>query len=461
VTAAEDKVTAGSRLFRFGGFSFDAVRRLLLKGSEAVPVPERLAVILMQLLQANGKVVGKETLATSVWPDDAVSDANLVQHIYMLRRLLGEKAKDHSTILGVPRQGYRMAIPVEVVQTGIDETFTTDAASFGEIVSGKDFDAFKSYCQGSFFLSQRTPDALDRALEFFRESLDANPDYVPALIGVARTYGLLAAYWYVPHETTCPLANAVIDRALAIDPGSAVVHAVRCGHLNFCKWDWTGAREEIELAIRLNPGSPLVRNNAAWLDVCRGRYDEALAHARLAFALEPASLVYQLLVARVLIHSGDYRRAIALMSNIIDIDPSFYIARRYRAQAYVLEGDPKKALADMSSISQEKGEDSSFRLPMVSRAYADLGDMRRAADAFEKLKDLARTQHVVRWNLAIAATAIGRFEDALSYLEAAYRRREPTLVFLRSLPWFKPIARSPRFLTLLEKVESGGRLDRR
>src|SRR5580693_3818892 len=106
----------GSRLFRFGDFSFDALRRLLLKGSEAIPVPERLAVILMHLLQANGRVVSKEALASSVWPSDAVSDANLVQHIYMLRQLLGEKAKDHSTILGVPREGYRLAVPVELVQ---------------------------------------------------------------------------------------------------------------------------------------------------------------------------------------------------------------------------------------------------------------------------------------------------------------------------------------------------------
>jgi tetratricopeptide (TPR) repeat protein len=418
-------------------------------------VPERLAVILMHLLQANGRVVSKEALATSVWPNDAVSDANLVQHIYMLRRLLGEKAKDHSAILGVPRRGYRMAIPVEVVQTGIDETFTIDAASLGEIVSGQDFDAFKSYCQGSFFLSQRSPAALDKALEFFRESLNANPEYVPALIGIARTYGLLAAYWHVPHETTCPLAGAAIDGALTIDPGSGVAHAVRGGYLNFCEWDWTGAREEMDLAIQLNPGSPLVRNNAAWLDVCTGRYDEALAHARLALALEPASLAYQLLVARVLVHSGDYRRAIALMSNIIDIDPGFYIARRYRAQAYLLGGSPKLALADLNVISQERGEDASFRLPMISRAYADLGDLRRAKDSFEKLKDLAKTHYVVQWNLAIAAVGIGRFDDALSYLEAAFRRREPTLVFLRSLPWFKPIARTPRFLTVIENVDSG------
>ena len=409
-------------------------------------------MILTHLLQANGRVVNKEALATSVWPNDTVSDANLVQHIYMLRRLLGEKAKDHSHVLAVPREGYCLTVPVETVQTGFEETFTTDAASLGAIVAGSDFDAFRNYCQGSFFLSQRTPAGLERALVFFQESLRTNPRYVPALIGIARCYGLLGSYWHAPYNVTCPLAAAAIDKALAIEPGSAVAHAVRSGSLCFCEWDWKGAREEIDLAIRLNPGSPLVRNNAAWLDVCTGRFDDAIVQARLALALEPASLLYQLLVARVLLHSGDYRGAIAVMSNIIEMDATFYIARRYRAQAHLLAGNPAMALADLHALAREKGEDASFRLPMLTRAYADLGDTGRAVDAFQTLQRLAKTDYVVYWNLAIGATGIGRLDDALQYLELAYERHEPTLPFLRSSRWFAPISGTSRFKAILRKV---------
>jgi DNA-binding winged helix-turn-helix (wHTH) protein/Flp pilus assembly protein TadD len=428
------------------------MRRLLLKGSQAIPVSERLAIILSQLLQANGRVVNKEVLAMSVWPDGAVSDANIVQHVYMLRRLFGEKAKDHSFILAVPGRGYRFAPPVEIVQTGFDEPFTTDAASLGVIASSEDFDAFKNYCRGSFFLAQRTPATLNRALEFFSESLNLNPDYVPALIGFARCYGLLGSYGYVSQALTCPLAAEAIAQALVLDPTSAVAHAVRAGLLCFCEWDWNGAREEIRAAIRLNPGSPLVRNNAAWLDVCIGQYDDALAQGRFALALEPASLLYQLLVARVLVHAADYPHAIAIMSNIIEMEPTLYVARRYRAQALLLAGSPENALSDLQLLSQEKGEDSSFRLPMLARAYADLGDPRRAADVFHALQRLSKAEHVLSWNLAIAAAAIHQFDDALDYLEASYKNREPLLPFLRSLPWFKQIANDPRFISLLEKI---------
>ncbi|MBV8499184.1 MAG: winged helix-turn-helix domain-containing protein [Candidatus Eremiobacteraeota bacterium] len=415
-------------------------------------MPERLALILTQLLQANGRVVSKESLAVSVWPDEAVSDANLTQHIYMLRQLLGDKAKDHSHILAVPRQGYRFLVPVQATRVVPDEPFAADPAALEEIASGTDFEAFRHYCQGSFFLAKRTAADLRKALDFFQKALVASPLYVPALIGLARAYGLLGSYWHLPPDAAFPFATAAIEKALMVEPGNAVAHAVYASSFCYADWNWERAREETEIAIALNPGSPLIRNNAAWIDVCTGRYEEALAQARLALALEPSSLLNQLLVARVLLHWGKYDHATAIMTNIIAADDSFHIARRYRAQALLLGGDPQKALDDLERLPGERGEDPGFRLPMLGRAYADLGEKSRAASVLEKLRELSRVEYVALWNLAIVAIGIGLADDALAYLETAYERREATLPFLKSLHWFEPIAKDRRFAALLAKV---------
>jgi DNA-binding winged helix-turn-helix (wHTH) protein/tetratricopeptide (TPR) repeat protein len=444
-----------ARLFRFGEFCFDPMRRVLLRGSSVTPVAERLALILTQLLQAGGRVVSKETLAVTVWPNDAVSDGNLVQHIYLLRRLFGETAKDRSHVLSVPRTGYRFAVPVEVVESSLNETFTTDAASLGAIVSGAQFEPFRTYCQGSYFLEQRTAPAIRRAAVFFQSSLQASSDYVPSLIGLARAHQYLGTYWHLPPNLAFPPALEAVEKALAIDPASAVAHAVRSGLLCFWKWDWDGARRESKLAITLNPGSTFVRTNAAWVHVCAGRLERALLEAQLALTLEPSSLSLQLLVARVLLHSGKNTEAIALMSNILETSPAFYIARRYRAQAYLLDAQPEKAIGDLELLPQEPSEDPSFRLPMLGRAYADAGESRRAVEVFDALRGLARTQYVVCWNLAIVASGLRRYADALSYLETACEQHEATLPFLGSLPWFEAISGDARFKQIVQRVEAG------
>lgn len=441
-----------SSIYCFGEFRFDSLRRVLFKGAELIPIPERLSVILIQLLQANGAVVTKEALALRVWPHEAVSDGNLAQHVYMLRRLLGERARDHSCILSVSGGGYRFALPVTVEAPALNEPFTADAASLGEMLLSSGVEPFRNYCQGSFLLEQRTAPSMTRAIESFEAALRANPDYTPALIGLARSHALLAEYWHVPAGLAFPLAGEAIRRALELDPMSWIAHAVRSELLCFCDWDWDAAREENDLAIALNPGSTFVRNNAAWLGICTNRYDDALAEAQIALMLEPSSLHLQLLLARVLVHSGDYRDAIAVLSSLLETDPHFYIGRRFRAQAYLLGSDPGKALGDLRLLPQERSEDPSFRLPMLGRAYAELGELKKAEEVFETLVAMARTDYVVLWNLAIVATGIGRLDEAIAYLEAAFTQREPTLLFLRSLPWFEPLRDDRRFQQLLEKV---------
>lgn len=444
--------TAASRVYCFGGLRFDSMRRLLFRSSEVVPVPERLALILTLLVQSNGNVVGKETLALSVWPHEAVSDANLAQHVYLLRRLLGEHARDHGYILSVFRRGYRFAVPVTVEHPTLVESFTADAASLGEALHAERFEPFREYCQGSFFLEQRTAPNLKRAIEHFEAALRADPDYVPALIGLARAQTFLATYWHVPPNVAFPFAKKAIERALSIEPASAVAHAVRSGILAFCDWNWGEAQSESDVAVKLNPGSTFVRTNAAWMYVCIGRYREALEQAQLALMMEPSSLPLRLLVARMLLHLREYSRAVAIMSNILEADPAFYLARRYRAQAQLLGGEPERAALDLDLLPQERSEDPSFRLPMLGRAYADSNDVERAEQILTTLRTMAGTDYVVYWNLAIVAAGLGRSEEALSYLESAYRQRETTLVFLKSMPWFESVAGDPRFRALLHGV---------
>lgn len=416
------------------------------------PVPERLSLILTRLLQANGAPVMKEALAASVWPHEAVTDGNLAQHVYMLRRLLGERARDHTYILSVSGSGYRFALPVVEAPLALEEPSAVDEASLGDALLRSGVDPFRNFCQGSFFIEQRTAPSIKRAIGFFEASLSSNPNYVPSLIGLARSHSLLADYWHVPSNLSFPFAKKAIAQALAVDPTSAIAHAVRSGILCFCDWDWKRAQEEIDLAIRLNPGSTFVRNNAAWLYICTGHYSDALAQAQFALMMEPSSLPLQLLLARVLVHSQEYASAIAIMSNLLETDQGFYIARRYRAQAYLLGGEPEKAMSDLQLLPQERSEDPSFRLPMLGRAYADMGERERADKIFKELQLMALTDYVVLWNLAIVAIGLGLLDDAMAYLEAAFTQREPTLPFLKSLPWFDAISRTPRFQQLLHDI---------
>ena len=96
--------------FRFEGFRLDASDLTLYRGGESIMLTQKAAQLLSVLVARHGQVVGKAELLEQVWPGVHVTDANLTQHVYLLRKILGSKA-----IVTVPKRGYRFALDVEEV----------------------------------------------------------------------------------------------------------------------------------------------------------------------------------------------------------------------------------------------------------------------------------------------------------------------------------------------------------
>ncbi|MBV8531987.1 MAG: winged helix-turn-helix domain-containing protein [Candidatus Eremiobacteraeota bacterium] len=414
-------------------------------------MPERLAHLLILLIQANGNVIDKETIASRVWPDTAVTDGNLSQHMYMLRQLLDERARDRAYIMTVRGRGYRLVAPVTVVAPLLTETSGMNEDATDRLLWSEP-ELLHHYWRGSYLLEKRTASALAAAAEQFEAALRINREHVPALIGLARAHALMAEYWYAPGSYTFPKAKAAIVRALEIDPSSAEARATLGNILLFCDWNWTDAEREIETAIRLNPRSMSVYTSAAWFYLCKGSSDDKLGKLQRALLIEASSPVLQLFLARVFLHSGEYRRAIDALSNLIEAGPDFSIARRHRAQAFILNEQPAEALADLLLLPEDRAEDIALRLPLLARAYADCGDTERAEAIYQTLQEMVRTEYVVGFNLATVAVGLRRLEEALGHLEHALEKREPALLMLRSLAWFGPIAQRSRFKNVLRAI---------
>lgn len=102
--------------YRFGRYMLDTAQRRLLSGSEIRPLPEKLFQILLLLLEADCTVVEKQVFLDRVWPGTTASHANLVQHMFMLRAMLGEQSGEQVYIVTVPGKGYRFAVPIETKQ---------------------------------------------------------------------------------------------------------------------------------------------------------------------------------------------------------------------------------------------------------------------------------------------------------------------------------------------------------
>jgi DNA-binding winged helix-turn-helix (wHTH) protein/tetratricopeptide (TPR) repeat protein len=96
-------------LYEFDAFRVDPVRRILLREGVPCAITPKAFSILLALLERAGEVVEKSDLIERVWPGVFVTEANLTQNVFSLRKCLGEKANDNRYIVTVPGQGYQFA----------------------------------------------------------------------------------------------------------------------------------------------------------------------------------------------------------------------------------------------------------------------------------------------------------------------------------------------------------------
>src|SRR3984885_16277973 len=106
---------AFKQLLEFGPFQLDPEKRLLLRDQQLIPLSPKAFDLVLALVSRSGQVVMKDDLMKLLWPDTFVEESNLGQHVFQLRKALGERAQDHSYIVTVPGRGYRFAQKVRTV----------------------------------------------------------------------------------------------------------------------------------------------------------------------------------------------------------------------------------------------------------------------------------------------------------------------------------------------------------
>lgn len=95
--------------YEFDSFQVDARRRLLFHEGQPVRVTPKAFDILLGMVRSGGRVISKDELMTTIWPNCFVEEGNLAQNIFLLRRVLGERKNEHKYIITIPGVGYRFA----------------------------------------------------------------------------------------------------------------------------------------------------------------------------------------------------------------------------------------------------------------------------------------------------------------------------------------------------------------
>ena len=323
--------------------------------------------------------------------------------------------------------------------------------------------AAKFYELGRWYYSQLTPEAHAKALEFLKQAVKVDPNFVQPYAEWVALY----TWNSVPESSTeaerLQKTREIAERAMAIDPNSAEAHTA----LSWCKFlerNWGGAEHEIVQAIRLNPNLPIPHDIYCFYLSMLGRTEEARREGQCAEKLESpdSQRVTAIIAAWPYMAERRFNEAIAQLQRVIELDRNFagghgYLGDCYEAQSnYVAAIEEYKSCDLYSGLDTTKVEATYAALRQAFDTAGEEGYWRKRIALIQEQEALPENERLLSDSLGASFLAgcyarLGEKEKALDKLEEHFD--EPQVWHqIKFLPAYDSLHNEPRFKALVRRA---------
>lgn len=263
-------------------------------------------------------------------------------------------------------------------------------------------EAHDAYLRGLFFMDTVSREGMSQAINHFRRSVDAEPGYAPAYVGLADVYNRSAIRGYLPPREAYPLAKAAVSRAIQLDETLAEAHAVE-GVIKFrWEWDWQGAERELRRALELSPNTSRVRLGYGTYLLMKGRFSEAVTEGHRALELDPLSPQRHVDLVQKLQYANQYDEAVKILTKTFELAPNFVPAFRARAATLAAQGRYVQAAADCERALPLAPEEQ-LLLTECGVVYTRAGRRHEGMRLLDKIKQLS-TMYIDPYQVAFCST---------------------------------------------------------
>jgi TolB-like protein/DNA-binding winged helix-turn-helix (wHTH) protein/tetratricopeptide (TPR) repeat protein len=222
------------------------------------------------------------------------------------------------------------------------------------------------------------------------------------------------------------------DRAVALAPSLAAAHSVRGVVLQWGFLDLQGDEAEQAKALELSPGSTTVERNYAEAAIALGHLDEAIAAGRRATQLDPMAPGAWTVLAHAQYMARRYDDTIDTLHHAEAVTGTMPRALSYLlGKAELMRGHPdaaRRACADGKGWLQQM---------VLALAFHALGQQNEADRNLAAMQ--AELHDAGAYNYAVIYAQWGQREDALRWLQTAWRLRDPGLADIKVNPMLDPI----------------------
>jgi serine/threonine-protein kinase len=312
-------------------------------------------------------------------------------------------------------------------------------------------EAYDFYLQGRYHWSRWRSEGAERAIQYFQQAIQKDPNYAAAYSGLADSYAWMGFFGAMPPNDAMPKARQAALKALSIDDSLAAAHTslgyVKALH----EFDWPGAEREFKRALQLNAGDSDAHFGYGITYLAPiGRLDEAVQEMKIARDLDPLSPIANTYLGLAYHFVGNRPEAAAQLRKALELDPGFVEARLELANLSIDQQDFKEFYSQLD-LAKELAPESRTDL-MRATGYAIEGKKTEALQLVHKWEKPASGVFVRSTSIANVYAILGDKAQMYAWLDRAYADRDGMLAFVNLQGVYRPYRSEPRFIALRKKL---------
>ncbi len=303
--------------------------------------------------------------------------------------------------------------------------------------------AWEALLKAKHFHWKVTAESMEQAKVFYEQAIALDPQF-------ALAYSLYADYLFgrttlgmTPLREAAPVARAMAQRALELDPALPEAHATLGLLAATHDYDWEEAARQYALATADDSLSPASRMGCGWAYLLgSGRRKEAVSQLELAVQGDPLHLTNRVILAICLGAAGRYAEAEEHFRQARDLDPHFVWAHHYLAELYAARQMFIEALP-FAKRAHSLGPWSLPSVGLYAGVLVRLGEQDRGREIIQKLG--AGEIYGASAGLALFHICCGDLDLAADWFEKAIEERHSMVATFLQGAIAEPLRASPRW----------------
>lgn len=317
-------------------------------------------------------------------------------------------------------------------------------------------DAYQLYLQGRYHFNKFTGDGFKRCIECCKKALEIEPNYALAYAALSLSFQYGWFYGHLSFEeklAAIGVHDLFAEKAVELDPNLAETQTALAIVRFWNERNWLRAEECFKRAIELSPNYVTAHEHYSLFLACRRRTDEAITQAQLALQIDPLSPLNTLHIAGVywLVHRYDLMLEQAY--RLFDLEPNFFGAYWMLGLAHWAQGMDDAAVTELRKAVQLGGGP----VPLADLGCL-LGRLDRKAEAqqvLQELNELGNRMYVQPPYLGLVQASLGNHDEAFACFAQGMDHENGSIAYLREYSIFAgldELRADPRFPELLKKI---------